>query len=42
MNEHVEGDHTVFIGAVERIDVNDGEALAYSQGKFGRVVMDDA
>ena len=42
VHEHVEGDHTVFIGAVERIDVNDGEALAYSQGKFGRVVMDDA
>jgi len=41
VSEHVEGDHTVFIGAVERIDVSDGEALAYCQGKFGRIVMDD-
>ena len=40
VHEHVEGDHTIFIGAVERIDLNDGEALAYCQGKFGRVMLD--
>lgn len=41
VHEHVEGDHTIFIGAVERIDLNEGEALAYCQGKFGRIVMDE-
>lgn len=40
VHEHAEGDHTIFIGAVERIDFNDGEALAYCQGKFGRIVLD--
>ncbi len=41
VHEQVAGDHTIFIGEVERIDLNEGEALAYCQGKFGRIVIDE-
>ena len=28
------GDHTIFIGSVERVTVRDGEPLIYSQGDY--------
>ncbi len=37
VNEHVAGDHTIFIGQVEEIDFHDGEPLVYCAGKFAGV-----
>jgi flavin reductase (DIM6/NTAB) family NADH-FMN oxidoreductase RutF len=37
MNTHVEGDHTIFVGRVERASVSDGEPLLYFRGKYGRL-----
>ena len=37
---HVEGDHTIFIGRVERARVGDGEPLLYFRGKYGRLAGD--
>lgn len=34
VSTHVEGDHTLFIGAVESIEVGDGEPLLFFQGKW--------
>jgi flavin reductase (DIM6/NTAB) family NADH-FMN oxidoreductase RutF len=31
------GDHTIFIGEVTEIEVNEGEPLLYYQGKFGHL-----
>jgi flavin reductase (DIM6/NTAB) family NADH-FMN oxidoreductase RutF len=33
-NAHQEGDHTLFIGRVEDIQLNDGEPLVYFKGKY--------
>ncbi len=38
VHEQVAGDHTIFIGEVERIEVGEGEALGYCEGKFARIV----
>ena len=42
VNEHVAGDHTIFIGEVDEIEVHDGKPLLYCEGKFGRFDMDGA
>ena len=34
---HEEGDHTIFIGEVEEINVADGKPLLFFQGGFGRI-----
>ena len=36
---HVEGDHTIFIGRVERIGVPGGEPLLYYRGKYERLAQ---
>ena len=35
VNKHEAGDHTVFIGEVEEIEVNPGRPLVFFEGKFG-------
>jgi len=37
VSTHVEGDHTIFVGRVERAAVGDGEPLLYFRGKYGRL-----
>ena len=37
VNTHVEGDHTIFVGRVERISVPGGEPLLYFRGKYERL-----
>jgi len=37
VNMHVEGDHTIFIGRVERIGVPGGEPLLYFKGRYERL-----
>ena len=32
------GDHTIFLGEVEEMDLDDGEALVFCQGKYTEVV----
>ena len=34
---HVEGDHTIFVGRVERADAPSGEPLLYFKGKYERL-----
>ena len=36
-NTHVEGDHTIFVGLVERASAIDGEPLMYFRGKYDRL-----
>ena len=35
---HDAGDHTIIVGQVLRFSQNDGEALLFSQGKYGRFI----
>ena len=37
VNTHVEGDHTIFIGRVERARVSAGEPLLFFRGRYGRL-----
>ena len=37
VNMHVEGDHTIFIGRVERMGVPGGEPLLYFKGRYERL-----
>ena len=37
VNTHVEGDHTIFVGRVERARVATGDPLLYFRGKYGRL-----
>jgi len=37
VSTHVEGDHTVFVGRVERTGVNDGDPLLYYRGRYDRL-----
>ncbi|HEY7365100.1 MAG TPA: flavin reductase family protein [Methylomirabilota bacterium] len=37
VSTHVEGDHTIFVGRVERTGVNDGEPLLYYRGRYSRL-----
>ena len=32
--EHVAGDHTIFVGEVESLELNEGEPLLYFRGKY--------
>ena len=34
---HVEGDHTIFVGRVERTRVNEGDPLVYYRGEYNRI-----
>jgi flavin reductase (DIM6/NTAB) family NADH-FMN oxidoreductase RutF len=34
---HVEGDHTIFVGRVERARVDNGEPLLYFRGQYDRL-----
>ena len=36
IDQHTAGDHTIFIGEVEEIEVADNQPLLYYQGNFGR------
>jgi flavin reductase (DIM6/NTAB) family NADH-FMN oxidoreductase RutF len=42
VNTHVEGDHTIFVGLVERASAVDGEPLLYFRGKYDRLRGDPA
>jgi flavin reductase (DIM6/NTAB) family NADH-FMN oxidoreductase RutF len=37
VSTHVEGDHTIFVGRVERARVGDGEPLLYFRGQYDRL-----
>ena len=37
---HVEGDHTIFVGRVERAGVAGGDPLVYSRGRYERLAGD--
>lgn len=37
VSTHVEGDHTIFVGRVERISVPGGEPLLYFKGRYERL-----
>ena len=37
VTEHEAGDHTIFIGAVEEINVSDGRPLLFFEGRFGQI-----
>lgn len=37
VSAHVEGDHTIFVGRVERAEAADGEPLLYFGGKYNRL-----
>jgi flavin reductase (DIM6/NTAB) family NADH-FMN oxidoreductase RutF len=37
VSKHVEGDHTIFVGRVERISVPGGEPLLYFKGRYERL-----
>ena len=37
VNEYVAGDHTIFIGEVEEINVGDGRPLLFFEGRFGQI-----
>ena len=37
VNEYVAGDHTIFIGEVEQIEIGEGEPLLYYQGRFSHL-----
>ena len=37
INEHVAGDHTIFIGEVEEINIADGRPLLYFEGRFSQL-----
>ena len=35
VSEHVEGDHTIFVGRVEAIELGEGDPLLWYRGQFG-------
>lgn len=37
VSTHVEGDHTILVGRVDRTSVGEGEPLLYFRGKYGRL-----
>ena len=37
VSEHVAGDHTIFIGEVEAINVSNGKPLLFFEGRFGQL-----
>src|SRR5437899_2082352 len=40
VSAHVEGDHTIFVGRVERMSVPGGEPLLYFKGRYERFVKE--
>ena len=39
VSKHVEGDHTIFVGRVERMGVPGGEPLLYFRGRYERLTQ---
>lgn len=37
VNSHLNGDHTIFVGQIERATINDGEPLVYFQGNYRKL-----
>jgi flavin reductase (DIM6/NTAB) family NADH-FMN oxidoreductase RutF len=37
VNVHLEGDHSIFVGRVERARVGDGHPLVYFRGRYDRL-----
>lgn len=37
VSTYIEGDHTIFVGRVERTSINDGEPLLYFRGRYNRL-----
>lgn len=37
VNAHPNGDHTIFVGAIEKATVNDGEPLVYFHGNYRKL-----
>jgi flavin reductase (DIM6/NTAB) family NADH-FMN oxidoreductase RutF len=42
VSTHVEGDHTIFVGRVERTSINDGDPLLYFRGRYNRLSSETA
>lgn len=42
VSTHVEGDHTIFVGRVERTGINDGDPLLYFRGRYNRLSSETA
>jgi flavin reductase (DIM6/NTAB) family NADH-FMN oxidoreductase RutF len=42
VSTHIEGDHTIFVGRVERTGVNDGDPLLYFRGRYNRLSSETA
>ena len=40
VNEHVTGDHTIFIGEVDEIQVSSGRPLIFCESKYGGLAQD--
>ena len=39
VNAHDNGDHTIFVGQIEKATINDGEPLVYFQGNYQKLNM---
>jgi len=37
VNSHLNGDHTIFVGQIERVTVDDGEPLVYFHGNYRKL-----
>ena len=42
LHEYVCGDHTIFIGKIDEIQVNEGKPLLFYESRFGRLSQDGA
>jgi flavin reductase (DIM6/NTAB) family NADH-FMN oxidoreductase RutF len=42
VSTHVEGDHTIFVGRVERTGINNGDPLLYFRGRYNRLSTETA
>jgi flavin reductase (DIM6/NTAB) family NADH-FMN oxidoreductase RutF len=42
VSTHIEGDHTIFVGRVERTGINDGDPLLYFRGRYNRLSSETA
>lgn len=38
VDAHVAGDHTLFIGEVNHIELNEGAPLTFFEGKYGKII----
>lgn len=39
VNSHDSGDHTIFVGKIEKATVNDGKPLVYWRGNYGKLMI---